>query len=489
MLDFLHTFLTSERAVPWRAFSIALALRLLIVIIMRNMPIGLDDMFQYDMLARSILSGDGYRWYSQPDLYLLQSYFSTLNFQLPANYNPLGILTSHRAPFYPLFLAVIYFFTGINDTRFFVVRLLQAVLGAALAPLTYALAQRLFPARPHVARFAALTVACYPLLVIYPLALATENLFFILLLASVLTLASTTDQSSQSRFMLAGFLLGLTALTRSVITAFVGLAILWLFFMLKQRRGAILLALVFIITISPWVIRNSLLYGRITGIETSMGYNLYLGYHPQGTGTFAYGPSIDLFTILDDAERDRVGTQKALEFIKADPGRVLPLMVYRLGHFFGLERRALTYFYSNNFFGFIPQPLLIGISILIFGPYLIVILSSAPGLAILKWENPALLLPLVILGYTAPHIILLAEERFHYTLVPFFAILAALYWDMGFPALLATWKTSRPGKIAVTLAALTVCLLLLNFGYEFLRDADRLALLLGPNGNNTRFPY
>ena len=59
-------------------------------------------------------------------------------------------------------------------------------------------------------------------------------------------------------------------------------------------------------------------------------------------------PSLDLLPILDDAERDRVGTEKALEFIKSQPGRFIPLAVNRLGYFFGLEKRVLMYFYGNK---------------------------------------------------------------------------------------------------------------------------------------------
>ncbi|MBE3066352.1 MAG: hypothetical protein IMZ73_02820, partial [Chloroflexi bacterium] len=58
----------SPKTFPLRIFLIALLLRLMPVVVMRNMGIGLDDMFQYDMLARSIVAGDGYRWYAEEDL-------------------------------------------------------------------------------------------------------------------------------------------------------------------------------------------------------------------------------------------------------------------------------------------------------------------------------------------------------------------------------------------------------------------------------------
>ena len=51
---------------------LALVLRLIPVIATREMRIGLDDMFQYDMLARSLAAGDGFRWYAEDDLALIE---------------------------------------------------------------------------------------------------------------------------------------------------------------------------------------------------------------------------------------------------------------------------------------------------------------------------------------------------------------------------------------------------------------------------------
>jgi 4-amino-4-deoxy-L-arabinose transferase-like glycosyltransferase len=479
-------FLRSERAFPWRAFVIALVLRLVIVIILRAMTIGLDDMFQYDMLARSIVTGNGYRWYSLPDLHLVQKY---LEMPTPDGYDPRGVLTSFRAPLYPAFLAAIYWFSGVGESRFFAARLVQTFLNALLVPLTYWLARKLFPNHPKAAHWAAWAVAFYPLLVVYPLSLATENLFFLLLMVTILALATAAETRQTRFFLLAGFLIGLTALTRSVFLPFGGLAVLWAFFALKERQKAVLMFLLVSLTVLPWMVRNSLLHGRLNGIETSFGYNLYVGYHPQSTGTFTYGPSLDLLTILDDAERDKIGTQKALEFIQADPERFPLLLAQRLGYFFGLERRGLTYFYSNNFFGKISTPLLLTIAALVLTPFIVISTSALFGLALVRWNASTLLLPLVIAGYLAPHVVLLSEERFHYAFVPIFAILAALYWERGSDALRMRWRESRTGKIALTLASIAMSCLFFNWIYELLRDASQLALLLGPTGNLTYFPY
>ncbi|MDX9993110.1 MAG: glycosyltransferase family 39 protein [Anaerolineales bacterium] len=471
-------------------FLIALALRLGLVIALRAMPIGLDDMFQYDMLARSIVAGDGYRWYAQDDLHLVQNYFTTLEFQIPADYDPRGVLTSFRPPLYPAFLALIYFLTGVDSERFFTARLVQAFLNAGLVPLTFALARRIFPEKKPIAPIAAWIVALYPMLVLYPLALATENLFYVLFLGSVLALTLAVQTRLTRFFLLSGLLLGLTALTRSVILAFAVLVILSGFFYLRERKNIILLALALTLTISPWVIRNSLLYGRPMGIETAMGYSLYVSFHPESSGTFQYGISLDLLPYLDDGERDRVGIEAGRQFIQADPIRALvKLPVSRAGYFFGLERRALQYFYSNNFFGYLAPPWLAVAALLLFSPFVVLASSAAFGLALWPWRRDSFILPLAVAGYTAPHIFLLAEERFHYTLIPLLAILGALCWRAGWDGLRQTWAASRAGKLALSLALLAVVLLFLSWGWELIRDWPQLSQLLGPNGNTTGFPY
>ena len=56
-------------------------------------------------------------------------------------------------------------------------------------------------------------------------------------------------------------------------------------------------------------------------------------------------------------------------------------------------------------------------------------------------------------------------------------------------ALIARWRESSAGKIAIGLAVFAVVLLFLNWGFELSRDADKITALLGPGGNETYFPY
>jgi Dolichyl-phosphate-mannose-protein mannosyltransferase len=456
-------------------------LRLIPVILTRQVGIGLDDMFQYDMLARSLASGNGFRWYAPSDLARIAPY---LHIDLASLVlDPRGMLTTFRAPLYPAFLAITYYFNGINDGRFFAARLVQALLGALLAPLTYFCARYVFPDNESAARPAAWAVAAYPMFLIFPIALATENLFFILVLASVLTLFAAGEKPTPLRFLTFGLIIGLAALTRSIILPFAGCAILWIWIALKQRRGAVLAGLMLIITIAPWIIRNSLLSHKPTGIETSLGYNLYVGYHPESTGTFIFGPSLDLLSILDDKARDEIGTQLAIQFIRQDPVRFPYLALRRLGYFFNLELRAFTYFYVNNFLGPIPA-LLLGLTLAILAvPFILVSLSAVFGTLALPARPATTLLGLLFIAYLVPHVFVLSEERFHLVLIPFIAILAGRFWTNGFMLL-------RSGnRIVISLLSLLAVLLILNWSLELVGELPVLSQMFGPNGNQLYLPY
>lgn len=486
---------------PVRIYLVALVLRLIPIMLTRGLGIGLDDMFQYDMLARSLASGDGYRWYAQRDLERLAPY---INFDLSTakGYDPkYGLYTSFRAPLYPAFLAIVYFFSGTGFSRLFAARLTQVILfGAPLAPLTYFIAKHFspFPASLNseeesgkrsetVARTSAWIVACYPMLLVYPLGLGTENPFFVLLLLSFIFLLKSIERPTTFNFLLSGIFLALTDLTRSVILPFAGLAMLYLIYL--HRKKALLMGVVFVLVVAPWIIRNSLLHNKFTGIETSMGYNMYLGYHPLGNGSFIFGPSLDLLTIMDDAERDEAGTKQAFQFIKEQPGRFFPLAVNRLEFFFGLEKRTLIYYYANNIIGYISKQLLSILGVILLLPFIVVSVSASLGFSLLKWNSKTALLLFLFIGYLLPHVFILSEDRFHLALIPFFAILAAGFWVGGFQAVSIRWQESNTGKWMVAFAVLGVCLLFLNWGLELSRDADKIAALLGPNGNETYPPY
>lgn len=465
-------------------FLAALAVRFIPVFLSINVGIGLDDMFQYDMLGRSLTAGNGFRWYSEPDLNLIRQYIPIDTSKI--EYDPRGIEASFRGPMYPVFLAAVYLISGLTH-RFFAARLAQAVLGALLALMTYALARRLDPEKERTARAAGWTIALYPMLALFPLALATENIFFVLTLGAVLLLLRAAETGRMRTYALAGAVAALAILTRSVISLFIPLAMMWAWRNARSLRGALVFACVAAVVTFPWALRNTLLAGRPIFVESSMGYNLYMGYHPQSTGTFQYGISVDLLTIFDDMERDQVGATKAMEFIRADPGRIPELIVNKAGYFFGLERRALTYFYSNNLFGYIPPAPLAAIALLFLLPFVLLVPAAAFGGSVLPRSNAKILVLLFLLAYVTPHLFIIAEERFHMTILPFLAVFAAAALMRG-REILASLRSPREWR-RWALPVLVTLLLLYCWGHELASDSAHLALLFGPDGNTAGFPY
>jgi 4-amino-4-deoxy-L-arabinose transferase-like glycosyltransferase len=470
-----------HRRFPLAIYLVALALRLVPVLLSYHLPIGLDDMFQYDMLARSIVAGDGYRWYAEEDLALIQRY---IPMEPPEDYDPRGVPTSFRAPGYPAFLALVYAILGVGPRRFFAARLVQAFLGATLAPLAWALARQIrFGER--AARWAAGIVAVFPLLIVYPLGLATENFFVPLLLLALVLVLRAGERGRVRDHLLAGLVLGMAALTRSIVAGFVPLVVLWLWWVAQEKRArlhnsAILIVCFLLVTI-PWAARNTILHGRLTWVESALGYDLYVGYHPESTGTFQFGISLDLVPILDDGVRHERGMEAFWSFLRADPGRVPYLMVRKAGYLWSLDKRALIYFYGNNYFGYLPLWLLAPIFVLACGPLAVLAPAAAVGLACGQAGQRKLLVALLLAYYTGAHMLILAEPRFHVPLLPVIAVLAA-YAFVERP-----WHASRPWQRG--LSVLLIALLLANWGLEIARDWDILVKFFGPEGHRLSLPY
>lgn len=466
---------------------LALLPHLVFVLLFIKYPIALDDMFQYDMLARSLVSGNGYRWYAAEDMEALRPYMSQFLDLSKLNPPPEGVLTAFRAPGYPFFLAVFYGLFPL-EIRFAVVRVVQAALMALMAPLVAQLALRLGLGR-RAAIIAGVVVAFYPILCFYPIALASENLFIPLVLISFLLVLRAAD-SPQLRFSLfAGLALGLAILTRSILLPFAVLAALWLWrFGQTRSKGAfLLLATVFGVCL-PWAIRNTLVMGRPVFVENSGGYNLFVGYHPEGNGGFVSDVAIIPLTYLDDAERDQFCTQAALEYIRNDPAEAALRVLRRAAYFVGVEDRELAFFYSNNFFGEWKQPWLTFIYLLLIIPWIGTCVFSFLGMSMAPKRAAVWLALALVVGYASPHFFIMSEPRFHLALVPILLPFAA--WGWLERRRVVAHVLLKTGQSRYAWAALSGLILLLSLWiWGFAMNWTKLLILLGPEGNLSRFSY
>lgn len=488
--------MTAPARLPGRAalglFALALAPRLALALAFLHAPIGLDDMHQYDMLARSLAQGAGYRWYGREDVERLRPYLERYyGVTLPAEQVPSeGFVTTFRAPGYPAALAGVYALAGL-ERRLEAARLLQALLGAALAPLSALLALELGLGLT-AARRAGAAVGLYPILWMYPIGLASENTFIPLALAGTIVTLRAGRGGGLATAAAAGSLLGAAALTRGALAPFLAVAALWLAWRPASPRRGLAQAAVFTLCAAalllPWSVRNSLLHGRPAFVENSAGYNLFVGYHPESDGSLNVRASVIPLSILDDAARDRWAAEQALGFIRDDPLRAAGLVARRLVHFWGLEDRELIYFYSNGFFGPIAQPwLLLGYLALV-GPLVLLGLSAPFGMAAAP-DRRGLALGLgLIASALAAYLPILAEPRFHLPLIPLLAAYAAHAWTA--PGIAArTLASLRRGGAPERLAATAALALVTLWALDLAAGWPRLAAVLAPGGHALGLDY
>ncbi len=475
---------TSLRRILIALFLLALLPRLALALSFLRVPIGLDDMFQYDMLARSLVAGKGYRWYARADTArILPSLRNRYALELSLDHFPEeGLLTTHRAPGYPLLLAALYALFGLGH-RFAVTRLAQAFVGASLTPATAYLALRLGHGR-WAAAIAGCAVALYPILWMYPIGLASENLFLPLVVLTMLTLLEAARSPALATAAVAGLCLGAATLTRARqdIPSEPGATL-----RLPVRQVAALIIAAAAVLL-PWMLRNSLITGRLAYVETSVGYNLFIGYHPLSDGTFITEAAIVPLRFLDDGERDRWCLAQAARHIQQDPLAALLRLPRRLAAFWGLEDRELTYFYANNFLGFIPQPWLALCYILLVAPLIALGLSAPCGMA-LAANRRGVDLSLALIGTALlAYVPILAEPRFHLPLIPVLAAYAAAAWTTP-GALRQMCERIRRRDPAALWAACAVALLILLWEWDSSIDWERLRPVMSPGRNLLKLSY
>jgi hypothetical protein len=336
----------------------------------------------------------------------------------------------------------------------------------------------------------------------------------------MLFLLRAAENGRWQDYLWAGIAFGLATLTRSIIVAFLPFAGLWLWKRgVNGLRGTIIICATVAALTLPWAIRNSRLAGKPTFIETSLGYQLFIGYYPGHEGDFKASAAMIPLRIINDVERDRWAMEQALGFIRADPGQLPFLMLNKWRYFWGLEKRALIYFYSNGFFGYLPPGALIPAFLFFVLPLVLVVTLAMPGLVFapestfdfttknlftaesaenaenLKKKDSALsavklhflssvifdkrgLILLFAGAYILPHLLIVAEDRYHLALLPYLAAYAGQAWDMRREIFIRL--SSERGRLFLTLALLG--LFFLGWGIELARDWPTLSALLGPNG-------
>ncbi len=298
---------------------VAFAARLLYVLKLGD-GVHWPDEAEYHGIAVHLLSGKGY------------SYFRGVDSALSP--------TMYRAPGLPAFLASIYFFAG---PSLLAARIAQAVLGAMLLPVGYAISRQLgYGTRS--ALLAVFILAIYPYYVfcagaVYPIVLST-----LLLALAILALLRGRNAIGIGWECAAGALTGVAGLTFGHVLGATPFVLLWIV-VNKQaaRRSGIAAAagflLVCVLTLVPWVVRNALVVGK-PGLSTAFEYNLCLGNAPGSKwdsgsriSELASPEMQKRISLLSEADAARVYLSEAKREIRKNPARFIALSAGKAANF------------------------------------------------------------------------------------------------------------------------------------------------------------
>jgi hypothetical protein len=252
-----------------------------------------------------------------------------------------GHPTAYYPPGYPYFVGVVtWLVRPFTDDATMAVAAIQVALGTATIVLVAYVARRLGGRLAGVV--AAVTYALYPNLVMHTGVVLGETLNIFLTMAFLaLVLRRPLEVEAGRRLLVGvGVLLGLALLVRPVTAAIFPVVVLgWWFARRDLRSVARSSALAFagvLLCVTPWIVRNAIRMDAFVPMSTNTGDNLCIGYQPDATGAFAFGPNCAIGDPFQgpasEIATDEAKTEYALEQIKADPGRV-PWLVWRRAYF------------------------------------------------------------------------------------------------------------------------------------------------------------
>lgn len=263
-----------------------------------------------------------------------------------------------RPPLFPLWLAL----TLGPGNHLLLARLGQVFLGGVLMVLLYRVTRSAWGDRRSALVCAALAALSLPLIVFSNYLMAEMLLLVLLcgLLLVLLALARRPQHPGRSRYglaALAGVLLGLAMLTKPIalaaIPATLGAAVAggqsW-----RRRVGYALLVLVGVaVVLAPWAVRNGLVYDRFIPLDTTGGYNLWIGNRPPGQGGAIFEETMRT-TYPNPSDRSAAFAALAWNHMHRFPVSTMGQIWEKMGRFWRLQLDVLATEQYGELFVFCP---------------------------------------------------------------------------------------------------------------------------------------
>ncbi len=245
--------------------------------------------------------------------------------------SPFGVPTGPTAfiaPAYPVLLAAVFKIFGV-ETRAAeaVVLAAQTALNLATIAVMMHVERRLFSERAAV--LAGLVWACSPPLLWMPTILWETSLSAFLLMVLLALAIEWTEAPAKSMWWLLGAGCGVIALVNPALLLSALAIAAWVWLRMRRSAGWMPLTavLAFVVVFSPWPIRNARVFHAFIPLRTTVGFELWMGNRPGGTGYLdeSLFPTYNQQELQQYIQRGELGytawkTQLAREYIAANPG-------------------------------------------------------------------------------------------------------------------------------------------------------------------------
>lgn len=352
-------------------------------------------------------------------------------------------LTAYRPPGTSLLWAALFSTFG---HRYDVVRIVNCLLGALSSVLLLELGRLSFGER--IGWGAAVVWAAYPASLFYSTELGSEPLMLVLLLGSLVASIHFARRPAWIGALFAGLLLGMTLLVHPSKALMLPLVFVWVMWQFRNDAAAWLLGLAIpvaaIAVLSPWAIRNYLVFGEFIPFSTMGGSVLLQGNNrivvtdPHLYGYVIWDTQIPEYAELlqkpdNEVQRDKVARTLALEWLKENRDKWPFLIVAKL-------QRGLTPFLQPG----APKLEAYGV-LLSWGPVLVLSVLAYPVtlMSFLRKGDPSWLIHLAILHFLAITVIFFGYARYRYSIEPLCVLLACNGMAFIFSRFLATQETDN----------------------------------------------
>ena len=248
-----------------------------------------------------------------------------------------GVADATLPPLYGYVLAGVYGFFGRGYLQ---VGLFHTLLDAASIAMLFFIGKRLFK-NEWIGWLAGVFTALYPYLVFQNLTLIDTPIFITELHAFVLIVVLLRERDRRDRIawglaILGGLVLGLSTLTRPILlplAAFVGLWFLFRRSLIDSILRLIPVALVSVLVLVPWIVRNEAVYHAFVPTSIAGGANFYQGNNPDvipflqaGYDVQWTGPDQQL-AAPNSPDADNASLHLALDWLRANPS-IIPELAW-----------------------------------------------------------------------------------------------------------------------------------------------------------------